>query len=307
MSRYIRVTATQMQWLKIIPPSTHGLWLSLLWYGGGNGQVWASRATLAEMVGQSERTVSRGLRALESCRAIVTKERNGNTSLIQMQTLDTIVNPPLTEVSTPPLTDMSTPLDKTVNPPLTEVSSKEEKEEAKLKLLLLNNSSEELCFYEQILFSLFKKWSEPDSGLKTKFWRLHEDQTFSDWFHSLEIDFTVWTEKEFREQCIKMDTWMLKQAVKPDSKAWRYEYWQKGIVSWLSKCAPKKIAVVKEPEKKEIQLDEHDNKWISQFLLDIDCGLDKDTQPSDAIHRKMEQYPDTDYVKQKYINMLHIG
>lgn len=305
MSRYINVTEKQMRWLRIIPPSSHGLWLALLWYGGKDGTVWASRATLGEMLGQSERTISRGLRALESCRAIALEERPGSTSLIK--TLDSFDNPPLTKVSTPPLTEVSIPLDTIVNPPLTEVSSKEEKEEAKLKLHLINTSSEELCFYERILFSLFEKWSKPDSGLKSKYWRLHKDQTFSEWYHSIPLDFTVWTEKDFREQCIKIDTWMLKQCVKPDSKAWRYEYWQKGIVTWLKKSQPKKTVVVQPVEEEVILLTEYDNRWISQFLLGIDCGLSKDAKPTSAIHEKMQSYPEQHYVKQKYKNLLHIG
>lgn len=320
--RYITLTAAHMSWLRIIPPAQHGLWLTLHWYGGSDGQVWASRATLADMVGISERSISRGLRALESCRAISLVERNGQTSLIQLlgqPTLDTSVNPPLTEVSTPPLTEMSTPLDESVKGPLTEVSTKEEKEEDKRKTLLINKTKEEqeakpskatsvlteMDWHCVQLFKLYEKFSNPDGPLGHKHWRCTEDTTFMDWYSALPIPPTEWHSNAWQRTIRSIDGWMDKQAQQPDGgRAWRYEYWQKGIVAWLERNAPKKPVYNSEPpqptpEQKAVHnsLSRADNEWLSMLALGMEQG-----QPSEAIKAAMLSYPDDNMLKQIYQN-----
>jgi len=319
--RFITLRIHDMSWLKLIPPAHHGLWLSLMWYGGTNGKVWASRQTLADMVGISERSVSRGLRALESCRAIGLEERSGQTSLIQLltldssvnPTLDSSVNPPLTEVSGVPLTEVSTPLDSSVNPPLTEVSSKEEKEEAKLKVQLSKKMKEEkhdathvldMDWHCLQLFNLYTKYSDPSGPLDRKHWRCPEDTTFMDWYSCLPIPPSEWHTNAWVRITKGMDSWMAKQASLPDmGKCWRYEYWQTGMVAWIERNKPSKPSYVREapmptPAQQEVHsaLSRADNEWLSMLALGMD-----DNKPSEAVVEAMKSYPDDNFLKAIFV------
>lgn len=316
--RYITLTAAHMSWLRIIPPAQHGLWLTLHWFGGSDGQVWASRETLADMVGISERSVSRGLRALESCRAISLVERSGKTSLIQLlgqPTLDISVNPPLTETSTLPLTDVSTPLDESVKGPLTEVSTKEEKEEAKIKTQLVNKTKEEQEAKSSIvlkmdwhclqLFGLYERYSNPEGPLGHKHWRCPEGTTYMDWYSALPIPPAEWHSNAWQRIIKGIDSWMTKQSSQPEGgRAFRYEYWQKGIIGWLERNAPKKPSYDSKPpqptpEQKAVHnsLSRADNEWLSMLALGCEEG-----PPSPAIQEAMSRYPDDNFLKQIYQN-----
>ena len=288
--RFITLRIHDMSWLKLIPPAHHGLWLSLMWYGGTNGKVWASRQTLADMVGISERSVSRGLRALESCRAIGLEERSGQTSLIQLLTLDS-----------------------SVNPPLTEVSSKEEKEEAKLKVQLSKKTKEEKHTSADVLdmdwhclqlFNLYTKYSDPSGPLDRKHWRCPEGTTFMDWYSSLPIPPSEWHTNAWVRITKGMDSWMSKQASLPDmGKCWRYEYWQTGMVAWLERNRPSKPSYVREaPTPTPAQQEAHsalsraDNEWLSMLALSMD-----NTPPSDAVVAAMKSYPDDNFLKAIFV------
>jgi hypothetical protein len=315
--RFIKITASQMNWLRIIPPAQHGLWLALHWFGGSDGKVWASRATLADMVGIGERTVSRGLRALENCRAITLEERNGQTSIIYLQqplTLDTSVNPPLTDMSRVPLTDMTTPLDTSDKGPLTDMSTKEEKEDDKRKVLLFKTNKEEepvpepeqeMDWHCQQMFRLYERYADPEGPLGRKHWRCPKDGTFMDWYASLPIAPTEWHSNAWQRIVKSIDGWMHKQTGFQDGgRAWRYEYWQKGIVDWLGRNAPKKPSYDHKPsqptsEQKAVHnsLSRADNEWLSMLALGMEQGA-----PSSEVRKAMANYPDDNFLKKIYQN-----
>ncbi len=310
--RFIKLTASQMNWLRIIPPAYHGLWLALHWFGGSDGKVWASRSTLSEIVGLGERSVSRGLRALENCRAITLEERNGQTSviyLLELPTLDTSDKPPLTLVTGVPLTDMSTPLDTSDNPPLTLMSTKEEKEDAEIKDQLINKEEEEaqpeMDWHCRQLFALYERYADPEGPLGRKHWRCQKGQTFMQWYASLPVPPTEWHSNAWQRIIKSMDNWMHKQTgIQDGGRAWRYEYWQTGMVKWLERNIPKKPSYnSKPPEPTEEQkavhnrLSRSDNEWLSMLALGMEQGA-----PSSEVQKVMANYPDDNFLKKIYQN-----
>ena len=218
--RYTNVDQNDIARLKHIKPHCQGLWLVIKYHAGSNNKCWASRARLAEMLGQSERKISRGIVQLVDDNIITVDKRPGQTTVIRLvKTLDTGV-PTTLDTSGKRTLDTNVPNPRHERPDTldTDVHRLIRK---KTNNKINKRKKERSYFYIKEIFDF---WSQDAVPQNTRW-----VGSFDDWYHA------QWTDADealgvalLQRECESMQQWLKSKGGK-----WGGKYWQTAVLRWL--------------------------------------------------------------------------